>query len=182
MEQGDKTGPRTGYSEETLKFLASWFDPTGYLSINSARYATSARGFATILLTRTQSREDSLRIHHCAPDRTWPVGVGGTSATPRKRYEVLVSIPKAQALLQDMHPYVHVQRRGLEIMIRALYDYEILTDKQFLPEDPIIKRTKRRVQQARRDLRAANIEASRRKRELRRVLAEITKREQETQP
>ena len=91
-------------------------------------------------------------------------------------------ISKARDLLLDMQPYVHVQKRSLEIMIRALADYEIIKDPQFLPEDPIVKRAKRRIQRARRDLRAANQQASRRKRELRRQLAEIKKHEQETQP
>lgn len=182
MEQGDKTETRTGYSAETLRRLASWFDPTGYLMINSARRLATDRSFATILLTKTNDREESLEVHHMAPDRSWPVGVGGTSSQPRRFYQVPVVISKARDLLLDMQPYVHVQKRSLEIMIRALADYEIIKDPQFLPEDPIVKRAKRRIQRARRDLRAANQQASRRKRELRRQLAEIKKHEQEIQP
>ena len=181
----DKTGPggHTGYSDQDLQILGSWFDLTGYLMINLDH--SSSRRFATIIMARCQTREDALFVHHLAPDRTWPVAVGGTSATPRKTYTVWVANDRALDLLQDLQPYVHVQKRALALMIKALRDYEIIKDPQFLKEDPVVKRAKRRIQQARRELRAANQKAAPRKREIRRALAEIQKnnnQNKETQP
>lgn len=180
----DKPGPgqRTGYSDQDLQILGSWFDLTGYLMINLDQ--SSARKFATVILARCQTREDALFVHHLAPDRTWSVAVGGTSAVPRKSYSVWVANDRALDLLEDLQPYVHVQERALALMIKALRDYEIVKDPQFLKEDPIVKRAKRRIQRARREMRAANQKAAPRKREIRRALAEINKNNQnkETQP